>query len=562
MARVRILALLIVFAVLTFCTACGGKNDDQAAKPSGEQAEVAKAVQPAAQPPEEKPEYGDAIVEASIGEPSTLIPALASDSASTGISDMIYGGLIKIDKDLNLVPHFAESWEISDDGLVITFHLRKDVKWHDGQPLTAKDVMFSYKLMIDPKTPTAYAEIFKTVQKAEILDDYTFRVTYAKPFARALLSWAFDVMPAHLLEGKDVTTSELARKPVGAGPYIFKEWEAGQKVVLEANPEYFDGRPYISRYIFRVIPDMATMFLELKSGGIDSMGLTPVQYQRQTDDAEFKNNFAKYRYMSFGYTYLGFNLLDPKFQDKRVRQAIAYAIDKQEIVAGVLLGMGAPANGPYQPGHWAYNPDVTPYPFDLDKAKALLAEAGWKDSNGDGLLDKDGQTFSFTLLTNQGNKNREMTALIIQQRLKEVGIEVKFRAIEWAAFLKEFIDKKKFEALIMSWTIPIDPDLYNVWHSSKTREGELNFVSYANPEVDRLIDEGRFTFDREVRRQAYFRIQEILKEDAPYVFLYVPDALPVVASRIKGIKPAPAGISYNFTKWWVPKNLQKYHFEP
>lgn len=553
----RLLSSVLLIVALLAATACDSKKESPPPQP---QTEAVAKPEPAVT--EAIPAYGDAIVVGSIADASTLLPALASDSASGDINGLVYDGLIKIDKDLNLVPNLAESWEISEDGLTITFHLRKDVKWHDGQPFTAKDVMFNYKVMIDPKTPTAYAEIFQQVKKAEILDDYTFRVTYPQPFARALLSWAFDVMPAHLLEGQDITTSELARKPVGTGPYVFKEWQAGQQIVLEANPDYFDGRPYISRYVYRIIPDMATMFLELKSGGIDQMGLTPVQYQRQTVTPDFEQAFKKYRYMSFGYTYLGFNLLDPKFQDKRVRQAISYALNKDEIVQGVLLGMGKPANGPYQPGHWAYNEHVTPYPFDQGKAKELMAAAGWTDTDKDGILDKDGHPFSFTILTNQGNQNREKTGLIIQQRLKEIGIEVKIRTIEWAAFLKEFIDKKKFEAVIMSWSIPIDPDLYSVWHSTKTREGELNFISYKNEEVDRLIDEGRFTFDRAKRKQAYDRIQEILKEDAPYVFLYVPDSLPVVASRFHGVEPAPAGIGYNFTKWYVPKELQKYQINP
>jgi peptide/nickel transport system substrate-binding protein len=226
------------------------------------------------------------------------------------------------------------------------------------------------------------------------------------------------------------------------------------------------------------------------------------------------------------------------------------------------LGLGQPANGPYLPGTWPYNPEVMPYPYDPDKAKALLFEAGWKDENGDGILEKENQPFVFTIITNQGNKQRETCALIMQQRLKDVGIDVKVRAIEWAAFLKEFVDKKKFEAVILSWTIPVDPDLYNVFHSSKTREGELNFISYYNEEVDRLIDEGRFTLDREKRRQAYYRIQEILMEDVPYIFLYVPDALPAVASRIHGVEPAPAGITHNFTQWYVPQRLQKYQVEP
>jgi peptide/nickel transport system substrate-binding protein len=523
------------------------------------------------------PDYGDIIIQGSIGDASTLLPGLASDSVSQGIIDLVYNSLVKIDENIEIVGDLAESWDLSDDGLTWTFHLRKDVKWHDGQPFTSRDVLFTYQVMVDPKTPTAYAEQFKQVEKAETPDDYTFIVKYKQAFARALITWGMNILPAHLLEGQDITTTELARKPVGTGPYKFKTWEQGQRIVLEANPDYFEGRPYIQETVTRIIPDSATMFLELQSGGLDMMDLTPTQYTRQTDTPEFTKNFNKYKYLSFGYTYLGFNLLDPKFKDVKVRQAIAYAINKDEIIDGVLLGLGKPANGPYKPGMWAYNELVTPYPYDPEKARQLLAEAGWQpkessekscffsacsEEKKDNTLYKDGQPFEFTIITNQGNDNRKQTSLILQQRLKDVGIRVKVQTIEWAAFLKEFLDKKKFEAVVMGWTVPIDPDLHNVWHSSMTREGELNFISYGNEEVDRLIDQGRFTFDREARKKAYDRIQEILKEEVPYVFLYYPDALPIVASRIQGIKPAPAGIGYNFIKWYVPKPMQKHQATP
>ena len=292
---------------------------------------------------------------------------------------MIFNGLIKYDKDLNIVGDLAESWEISKDGLVITFRLRKDVRWHDGRPFTAEDVLYTYQVTIDPKTPTAYAGDFLKVKKAEVLDAHTFRVTYDKPFAPALMSWSVGILPKHLLEGKEITTSPLGRSPVGTGPYRFKEWVTGQKIVLVSNPDYFEGRPYIDGYIMRIIPDTATMFLELRANGIDRMGLTPLQYTRQTENDLFRKNYNKFRYLSFAYTYLGYNLKSPLFADKRVRQAIAYAVNREEMIDGVLLGLGKPATGPYKPGTWAYNPKVRQYPYDPKQAKALLAEAGWKD---------------------------------------------------------------------------------------------------------------------------------------------------------------------------------------
>ncbi|MDP2681717.1 MAG: peptide-binding protein [Deltaproteobacteria bacterium] len=555
----RILHILLPFITLSLIANCT-KIDKEA-----------NAVQLANS--DTAPAYGDTIVEGTIGEPSVLIPMLAGDSASHNVASLIINGLVKYDKDLTLIGDLAESWDISKDGLVITFYLKKGVKWTDGVEFTADDVMFGYKTIIDEKTPTAYSEDFKQVKKAEVIDKYTFRIIYEKPFAPALGSWSYIVvLPKHLLEGKDITKSELGRHPIGMGRFKFLKWTPGQEVVLEANQGYFEGRPYIDRYIYRVIPDPATMFLELKAGGIDWMGLTPIQYTRQTNTAYLEKNFKKYRYPVPAYTYMGLNMClrrepdtgkcmekHPWFGDKRVRQAIAYAIDKQEIVDGILFGLGSPATGPYVPNTWPYNPNVKKYEYNPEKAKELLAEAGWRDTDGDGILDKDGRPFEFTILTNQGNTVRINTATIIQWRLAKIGIMVKVRTLEWSTFINEFIDKRRFEAVILGWSIGLDPDQYDIWHSGKTKEKEFNFVSYNNPEVDALLEKGRRTFDTEERKKAYFRIHEILADELPYIFLYVPDATPIVHARFKGIDPAPLiGMGYNIDKWYVPAGQQKH----
>jgi peptide/nickel transport system substrate-binding protein len=537
-------AVLVALLAGALAAGCSGeKKGGSAAQPAGQK---------------EAPAYGDAIVEGSIGDVSGFISAVTSDQPSHAAAAFVFNGLVRYDKNLKLEGELAESWNVSPDGKKITFRLRKGVKWHDGAPFTSDDVLFTYRKMIDPKTPTAYAEDFKQVSRVSAPDPHTFIAEYDKPFSPALASWGMHILPKHLLEKyADISKSPLNKKPVGTGPYRFLEWKTGEKVVFEENPDYFEGRPYISRVVIRVIPDPATMFLELKSGGIDYMGMTPLQFTRQTGTAEFRNSFTKYRYLSFGYTYLGFRLSHPFFSDKRVRQAMAHAINKQEIIDGVLFGLGQEATGPYKPGTWAYNPDVKKFPFDTGKAKALLAEAGWKPGT-DGTLEKGGQKFRFTVLTNAGNESRAKTAAIIQQNLAAAGIHMEIRTVEWAAFINEFVKKRKFDALILGWTIPQDPDLFDIWSSTKTGPDELNHIGFANPEVDRLLEQGRRTFDMDQRKKAYFRIQEILAEEQPIVFLYVPDALQAIHKRFRGIEPAPAGIDYNFIHWYVPKDEQKY----
>lgn len=495
-------------------------------------------------------------MEAMLGDASNLIPMIASDTASSSITGRIFVAPLRYDRNLELVPWAAESYEVLQGGRLLRFKLRKDIHWFDGEPLTADDVAFTYHLMVDPDTPTPYSGDYERVKEFTVTGPYSFEVRYDEPFARALVTWAHAILPRHALEGEDLLNTRYSREPLGAGPYQLKEWVPGRRIILEANPEYFLGRPYIDTIVYRIIPDQATQFLELKAGNLDSMGLTPMDYMFQTRGRDWEARFNKYKYLSAGYTYMAYNLEHPIFSDVRVRRALAHAVDKEEIVKGVLLGLGEPAHGPFQPGTWAYKDDLEPYGYDQDVARTLLAEAGWEDHDGDGILDKEGRPFRFTLLTNQGNSQRLRAATIIQYRLAAIGIDVEIRAVEWATFLNEFVKKGRFDALILAWTTPAEPDPYSVWHSDSAREGGLNFVHYRNAELDQLVERARVTLDRTERRRLYDRVQEILHRDQPYCFLYVPMALPIVAARVHGIDPAPAGIGYNADRWWIPEELQ------
>jgi len=548
--------ILIFTLVATLLVGCGSSDnrvDLSTKKPWTDQ--------PAAQEKYE-PAYGDMLIKGSIGDASVLLPVLASDSASFDVTGMIYNGLVKYDKNIILEGDLAEKWDISKDNLRIRFFLRKDVKWQDGHPFSSKDVEYTYRVYVDPQTPTAYATDFLKVKDFRVLDDHTVEVFYEKPYAPALGSWGQSVLPCHLLAGKEITQSPLQRKPIGTGPYRFSEWKTGEKIVLDSYHEYFEGRPYIDRVLTKVIPDLATTFLELKAGRLDQMGLTPLQYTRQTDSEWFRNNFNKYKYLAFGYSYLGYNLQDWKFKDKKVRQALTIAINRDSIVQGVLLGLGAVADTPYKPDTYWYNSNVKKFPYDPEKAKQMLFEAGWKDTDGDGIIDKGGKPFEFTIITNHGNDIRKNAATIIQKDLKQVGISVKIRVIEWAAFLKNFINKRNFEACLLGWSIGIDPSQIDIWDSRKIGEKELNFINYQNPDVDRLLELGASTYDLKERKKYYDEFQEIIAEEQPYTFLFVQDSLPIINSRFHGVVPAPIGINYDFIKWYVPKPLQKYSIQP
>jgi len=504
-------------------------------------------------------DYGDAYVAGSIADARTLIPILASDSASSEICGMIFNGLIKYDKDVSLVGDLAESWEIRDEGLTIIFHLRKNVSWHDGAPFTAGDVEFTYSKLIDPAVKTPYSGDFERVESLEVLDDYTVKVKYKEPFSPGLSSWGMPIMPRHLLEKQDLSNTPFSRHPVGTGPYMFKSWRPQEKIELASNHDYYEKRPYIDRSISRVIPDEATMFLELQTQGIDSCGLTPLQYLRQTNTAFFKKHFRKFNLPNFSYVYLGYNLSNPLFSDRRVRQAFNYAVNKKEVIDMALLGLGRPLTGPFIPDSWAYDQSVNEAAFDRKKAGELLKEAGWTDNNADGWIEKEGKIFEFTIITNQGNQERIKVAEIIQRQLGGIGVKVKIKVVEWSVFLTEFINKKNFEAVLLGWSLSRDPDNFDIFHSSKTREGEFNFVGYRNQEVDGLLVEARRVFDQEKRRSYYHQVHRIIYDDQPYMFLYAPDNLSILNARFNGIKPAPLGIGYNFIDWWVKKQDQRYN---
>ena len=505
---------------------------------------------------------GDHVIMGALGEASNLIPPLASDSASREISSQLFIGLLKYDKNLSLVPWAAESYEVLDNGMRLRFTLRKNIFWEDGVEMTAHDVEYTYKMMIDPKTPTAYGGDYRMIDAFIVLDRYSFEVVYAKPFARAVETWIGAILPRHLLENTDLASTPYARKPVGAGPFRFKEWSSGERIVLEANPCYFAGRPKLDGIVYTIIPDLTTMFLELKAGKIDSMGLTPQQYVYQSKHGALAEKFNLFHYISRSYTYLGYNLQSHLFRDVRVRRAIAHAIDKKQVIAGALLGQGLPVIGPYIPGSWVYNTGIADYEHSLEKAKSLLAEAGWTVNSSGQLRNAKGQPFIFTILTNQGNEQRIKTAVIIQSQLKRLGIDVRVRTVEWAVFLSQFIDKGAYDALIMGWTVPLEPDLFDVWHSSRMQPPGLNFMKYSNSELDVLIETARTSFDRLERKNLYDRAQVILHEEQPYCFLYVPYSLPAVDKRFRNVEAAPAGVMYNIEDWWVPPAEQRHAHAP
>ena len=473
--------------------------------------------------------------------PTRLNPLLATDSSSSEITDWIFNGLIKFDANGSLAPDLATDWHFEDNRTLL-FHLRKGVQWHDGAPFTARDVKFTYDFMRSDKVVTPYKSDFKYVSRVEVVDPYTVRVRYSQPYFKALSIWMMGLLPAHLWrKEKDPMRSRLNKLPVGTGPYrMTRPFGINERIVLRANDHYYEHPPFIRQQIYHYIGDPATEFMMLKAGRLDIGGLSPLQLDRQVG-AAFKKHYRIYEQPSHSYTYLGFNLRDPKFRDRRVRRAVALGINRREIIDLLFFGHGKPCYGPFMPGSSVYPKGFKPEKYDPLLARKLLKEAGYDREH----------PLRFTLVTNTGNETRINAAQIIQQQLRKIGVEMKIRTMEWQAFLNTVVFPRHFEAVLLGWSLSLIPDAYSIWHSEGDKKGGFNFVGYHNPRVDRLIKASERIVDPEAFAANYRKIFRLIVADYPYVFLYIPDSITAVSRRVEGVSPSIIGIEHNFIDWKI-----------
>ncbi len=471
--------------------------------------------------------------------PARINPLLATDSASSEVAGYIFNGLVKFDKDGAIVGDLAEKFTFENNTTLI-FELRKGVKWHDGETFDADDVLYTYNLLHSPKLVTPYKDDFKHVKRVEKLDDYHLKVTYNQPYFKALSIWMMGILPSHLWSKiEDPMTTPLNKLPVGTGPYkLTKPFKVNERIVLDKNSDYFIHAPYIKQINMHYIGDPSTQFITLKAKELDIGGLDPLQVERQLD-ASFRSHYRLIEQPSNSYTYLGFNLRKKVFQDKRVREAIAYSIDREEIIDLLFFSHGRICYGPFMPGSDAYPKDLKLRTYDPERAKQLLKELGYGSDN----------PLQFEVVTNTGNDTRIYAAQIIQQQLRKVGIEMKIRTMEWQAFLNTVVMPHEFEAVLMGWSLSLTPDAYSIWHSDGDRKGGFNFIGYHNSEVDRLIVEAEKIVDPKLFANKYQKLFREVVEDYPYVFLYIPNSITAINKNIKGIEPSIIGIQHNQIDW-------------
>jgi len=477
-------------------------------------------------------------------EPSILNPLLAIDSASSSVNSYIYNGLLTVDDKMNLIPDLAESYSINDAGTVIRFKLRSNVRWHDGKPFTAADVMFTFDKIADLKTQTVRRSDYIIDNKPVefvVINPYEIEVRSPRPFAPLLTHLTMGIIPKHIYEHEDINQSKYNRQPIGTGPFKLRAWESSQYVLLNRNEDYFGDKPKLKKILLKIIPDSNTALLAFERDEIYSSSIPPKEFPRFSSNPQYQS----FRFYDMMYTYMGFNLKHEFFKLPQVRQAIAMAIDKDTLVNGVLRGYGKTAHLPMSPVAWSYPKQSFFYPYDVNAAKKLLQEQGFVLNPKTGALQKNGRDFRFKLITNKGNKDREKVAELIQHQLKTLGIDVSIQLMEWSSFislLNAKKDPKEFDAVILGWGLGLDPDLFSVWHSSQYPHG-FNFIGYKNLEVDALLSQGRQTMKRDERRIIYSKLYNIIAQDVPYVFLYYPESLLSFSSRVKGLSAVgPTGL--------------------
>lgn len=457
---------------------------------------------------------------------------------------------------------------------IVLFKLRPNVRFHDGHPFDARDVKFTYEAIMNPRNLSPRFSDYEPVKEVEVVDPLTVRIIYKRLYSPALGTWTMGILPEHLLNdealkkealeaGKDpreftMRQSRFNRRPIGCGPFVFEEWKSDQYITLRRYDDYWEGPPNYRRYHYRIVPDPLTQEMEFYAGTVDSYAVRPHQVARLAKDPAYQG----FSGLSFGYTYIGYNLRREPFDDVRVRRALGMAIDVEKIIQYVLFGQGERITGPFVKQTDYYNHRIEPLPYDPQGALKLLEEAGWK-RNREGWLEKNGKRLQFTLITNSGNDLRKAILTIAQDAWKKIGVDVRTDLLEWAVFIQERVNKLDFDALILGWSMGIEPDLYQIWHSSQTNPYQLNFVGFQNEEADDLIVKIRQEYDHQQQVSYCHRLHEIIAREQPYTFLYVGKWTAILDKRIvirersadgkviyKKITPTKTGnFMFHFNRW-------------
>ena len=498
-------------------------------------------------------------------DPKTLHPIKSVDLVASIVQGYVLESLFTRDADTyELKPNLVEKWEQSPDDKTLTFYLKKNLRWSDGKPLTAKDVRFTFDATKNPEYGGIHRlPSLENITSVEVKDDHTFVVhskeVYFKTF-EIVVTW--EIIPEHIY--KDPKDSKLNKILVGSGPYILSQYLRGKMLVLTKNKNWHGkdfpihkGQWNFKNLAFRFIKEEADELLRMQKEDLDYSRLSPEAFEQKTSKPPWGTKVLKVKVKNKGgrgYSFIGFNLKKSLFQDRRVRKALAHLMDREMMRQKLRFGYGKLAAGPWYSWSDYADPQVKPIEYSLKKANTLLKEAGWSDQDQDGVLEKtingNTQKFSFTVLLASPDMEKYLT--LYKEDLKKAGVNLNIKILDWTTFLK-VMDDRKFDAVLLGWSAPsIDLDPKAIWHSESARAKGYNFISYSNPKVDALIDRGRKQLNRQERIKTFRQVYRLIAEDVPYIFLFNrPHVLYGVNQRIKTPKP-----TFNYfigTSYWSLK---------
>ncbi|HAL45462.1 MAG: hypothetical protein A2Y12_14420 [Planctomycetes bacterium GWF2_42_9] len=508
---------------------------------------------------------GDWAVANLSGEPRTLTPISvdwSSDSTQVCMRN-IYETLFYYDNDFDgvkLKPVLANSMTVSDDGLEMTVKLKDKIWFSDGKPITADDVVFTFQTMMDPRVDAAnIRNYYQNVQDVIKVDDKTIKFTFKELYWKTLESVGVtEILPKHIYQYTDANEfNKRVTNPVGSGPYVFERWDVAQQIILKRNENYWGKKPNINKLVFKIISNSTAALQSLRSNSIDFMEPSSEQFTDMSKNDEFKKNFNIFSYWepSGGYGYIGWNQSSPFFKDKNVRVAMTLLIDRFSIAKFILKEKATVVSGPFYLHGKQNDPNVKPWPFDLKKSAALLDEAGWKDTDGDGIRDKDGIPFRFKLSYTTASPTAEAIVKVIKDDAAKIGVIVEPDPFEWSIFI-ERMNSSQFDACMAGWGGTIESDPYQIFHSSQIADRGSNRVGFNNKEADNLIEEARKTLDEKKRYDLYRQLHRLLHEEQPYTFMFSRPTFLFIDKRFENVKVHQLGVDP--MEWYVPKDKQRY----
>lgn len=491
--------------LLVVCVAAGCRDETRQPAPSTAATATAAAA----------PRDGGRLVRRLESNVGTLNYVLHTTDDERQVLSYIYDPLIDLDRNLEPIPGLAARWEVLDGGRTYLLHLDPRANFSDGVPLRASDVIFTINKILDEDS-MQFAEGFAGLDREQTraVDERTVRITFRQPRADLLYRLNLGVMPEHVY-----ATSEFQKitEVIGTGPYVLKRRERDRSILLERRDDYWRTKPHIQSVVFRPITENAVAWKAVMRGDVDVSRIDNDLWARVKDDPDVQRKIEFHSTYQFQYNAFVWNLADPLLSDARVRRALAMSFDRRSVIQNLYHGEARPVTGPFTPDHWANNPEVTPIELNAEAAAGLLSAAGWQDSDGDGIRDRNGQPFALTLLIPAGSDAMSKQSQIFQESLRRHGIRVEISALEGAAFFDRVLNRN-YQAAMLAWVNDPEPNPHALFHSSQTPPHGLNVVGYANAEADQLMEQARLELDRERREDLYQQLHEVLARDQPYLW--------------------------------------------